>query len=130
MNNHSKSRAGVTKLVTNPLMIRLMSICTWCGLDLDDAEEIVTLPVESPPEIARALEGYGPPILKFTLTSADSRMVVAIVPAPGSDARQDGISLLFATCSDACCTALRAAFDEEIRIGRLQLLTGPIRGTA
>jgi len=89
------------------------------------------LPTEPPPEVVRALdEGYSLPIASFRLASADGRMVVAMVPSPGSPARRDGISLAFATCSDACCTALRAALAEEIRIGRLQLLTGPVSGTA
>ena len=118
MSDRRKSKGG--KLVTDREMARLLTICTWCERDLD--ERLVTLPCKSPPELARALEEHTVPVLVFRLATAGGRRVVAMLPA-----RQDGG---FATCGEACCTALRAALDEELRVGGLQLLTGPASGTA
>ena len=108
MSDRRKSKGG--KLVTDGEMARRLTICTWCERDLD--ERLVTLPCKSPPELARALEEHTVPVLVFRLATAGGRRVVAMLPA-----RQDGGSIGFATCSEACCTALRAALHEELRSG-------------
>ena len=130
MSKRSKVKRGVTRLVTDSATVYLISICAWCERDLDEDDGPVALPVESPPEVAELLDQYTLPIAMFRLATAGGRRVVAIVPAPGSEARKDGVSILFATCSDECARALREALDEEVRVGRLQLLTGPTSGTA
>lgn len=52
----------------------------------------------------------------MTLVSR-KRDVIALVPPEDSDARRDGHDLLFMVCSETCAAALRAAMEEEIRLG-------------
>ena len=70
------------------------------------------------------------PVLSLFLVTAGGRRICARRTTAGSRLREAGVHFGFATCSHTCVAALRAALDEEQRVGELQWLTGPTSGTA
>ena len=94
------------------------SICVWCGFDLRQrrtARVVKAQTVGGLPEC----EGEFVP---FKLAKSGRTITGFCFVTPDSPAQREGIDVIFATCSQECALALKAAIQEEI--GSLRLVTG------
>ena len=92
--------------------------CAWCEAAIPDEASHFALGVRCTTEID--FESYREKPFEIALT--DGRRLLAWVPAPGAQARQDGYQLLLAFCSEDCAAAARVAIDREIKFGTAMLL--------
>jgi hypothetical protein len=88
---------------------RAASDCAWCRKPLAEEDEIYSLGAQAKPWV-RLPDGG---VIELSLDAAHQR-VPAIVSAPGSEAKQAGNDLLFATCSAECVQALGQALRKQI----------------
>jgi hypothetical protein len=84
------------------------SQCAWCHQELAPDAEVYSVAAQAKPWVDLPRAG----VLELSLDATHQR-VLAIIPAPGSPARLAGNDLLFATCSQACAEALKAAIDKQ-----------------
>ena len=85
------------------------SQCAWCRKPIGPEDEVFGLGARAQPWV-RLPEGG---VMALAL-DAEHRRVPAIIPAPGSEAKQAGNDLLFAACSQACALALKEALQKQI----------------
>jgi len=84
------------------------SECAWCRQALEPEAEVYSIAARVKPWVDLPQAG----VLELSLDATHQR-VLAIIPAPGSPAKQAGNDLLFATCSPACAEELKAAIEKQ-----------------
>jgi hypothetical protein len=94
---------------------RFQSTCGWCGKHIPEGT-----PVYGGGGKVRSgvdLSACAGQVLPIRLVGAGKTVVVA-VPGADSDARRDGHDLVYMTCSVACAAAMKAAFQDDIRLAK------------
>lgn len=84
------------------------SHCAWCRQELAPEAEVYSVAAQAKPWVELPKAG----VLELSLDATHQR-VLAIIPAPGSPAKEAGNDLLFATCSQACAEGLKAAIERQ-----------------
>jgi hypothetical protein len=89
---------------------QLLRTCSWCTERIAPGAEIFGFGAKVGPTID--LTGKEGQFVALTLALAH-KTVVALVPAPDSQARADGYDLIFITCSEDCAMELKEALELE-----------------
>lgn len=93
------------------------STCAWCGFDLGQRR---TARVVKAQTVGALPESEGA-FVSFELTKS-GRTIVGFFLTSDSLAKRERIDVIFATCSQECASALKAAVQEEV--DNLRLVTG------
>ena len=89
---------------------RLLHICAWCNQVIDEEDEVFGFGAKASTNVDLSdMEGD---FVSLNLKLQD-KIVFALVPAEGSQPRQEGYDLVFITCSEACAEELKEALDLE-----------------
>ena len=92
------------------------SMCAWCGTVLQPrgtAQMVKAQTVEGLPE-------YEGEFVPFRLAKSNRTIAGFCFVTSDSPAKREGIDVIFATCSQECASALKAAVQEEIDSLRLE----------
>ena len=96
------------------LLRRFQTTCGWCGRKIPPDTEVFGGGGKARPDID--LTAHAGHVLPVYLVGLDKTVLVAVASLD-SDARSDGHDFVYLTCSAACASALRAAFQGEIELG-------------
>jgi hypothetical protein len=96
------------------LLTRFQTICGWCGNRIPPDTEVFGVGGKTRPGVD--LSDKAGQVIPLYLVGLDKTVLVG-VPGVGSDAQRDGYDFVYMTCSAACASALRAAFQGEIELG-------------
>ena len=96
----------------------LARACAWCRKSIPEDQEVVGFGAKARPgaDLGRDSGGF----LEILLV-LEGKHIPAMVVRPGSPASRAGHDLYFMACSDECATTLRAALNEEVRLGHALL---------
>ena len=90
--------------------IPVENCCAWCERFIDDEVEILAIGAKFPPEV-NMKEHEGKMIhLGF---EGVTKKAAALISTSGSDAKKNGVDLMFMTCGEKCFTSLKATLDKE-----------------
>jgi hypothetical protein len=93
------------------------SMCAWCGFDLGQRHTARVVKAET----VGALPEYEGAFVSLKLAKS-GRTIVGLFLTSDSPAKREGVDVVFATCSQECALALKAAIQEEV--DNLRLVTG------
>ncbi len=102
------------------LVDRFQSTCGWCGRKIPPETEVFGGSGKTHPGVD--LAAYAGKVLPVQLVGLDKTVLVAVAGLD-SDARREGREFGYMTCSKACALSLKAAFENEIEIGKRSGLT-------
>ena len=94
---------------------RFQSTCGWCGKHIPENTPVYGGGGKVRPGVD--LSPHAGHVLPLRLVGAAKTVLVA-VPGADSDARRDGHDFVYMTCSVDCATALKAAFQGDIELGK------------
>ena len=94
-----------------------VSMCAWCGFDLGQRRTARVVKAQT----AGALPEEGA-VVSFKLAKSGRTIVGFCFVTSDSPAKREGVDVIFATCSQECALALKAAVQEEV--DNLRLVTG------
>ena len=94
---------------------RFQSTCGWCGKHIPENSPVYGGGGKVRPGVD--LSPHAGHVLPLRLVGAAKTVLVAVTGVD-SDARRDGHDFVYMTCSVDCATALKAAFQDDIELGK------------
>ena len=96
------------------LLTQFQTICGWCGSHIPPDTEVFGGGGKARPGVD--LSEKAGQVIPLYLTGLAKTVLVGVAGV-GSEAKRDGYDFVYMTCSAACASALRAAFQGEIERG-------------
>lgn len=94
----------------NQLRERLLHTCTWCLKTIPEGEELFAFGAKASEKID--LNNKQGEFVSLKMALKD-KTIVALVATQDSEAKRQGLDLIFVTCSQECAEDLKKAFELE-----------------
>src|SRR5262245_20005263 len=99
---------------------RFQTTCGWCGRKIPPDTEVFGGGGMARPGVDFTTHaGHGLPVRR----AVADKIVLVAVPGLDSEARREGHDFVYLTCSPACAGNLKAAFEDDIEMGKRLGLT-------